>query len=101
MSKKVKVVGTKFRPSNADRYLNCPASVVMAKDIPVDDGTVYSDTGTVAHALAENCIEDGTDATNHVGKIVLPEYESILVDEDMAYNVQGYLDWIKDQGFSA
>jgi len=97
--KSVAVVGSKFRPSNADRYLNCPASVVMSKDIPLDGGTVYSETGTVAHMLGELCIEQGKDTNEFIGEKVIPEID-IPVDEEMARNVQLYVNWVKDQGFS-
>lgn len=99
MSKKVITVGTKFRPSNSDRYLNCPASVVMAKDIPLDDGTVYSNTGNVAHALAELCIEQNIEPASKLGEQILPDMPEV-VTEDMVADIQGYLDWINSQGFS-
>lgn len=39
-------------PSAAERWINCPASVYISKDIP-DEGSVYADEGTVAHTLME------------------------------------------------
>lgn len=39
-------------PSAAERWINCPASVFLNKDIP-DEGSVYADEGTAAHELME------------------------------------------------
>ena len=39
-------------PSAAERWINCPASVYISKDIP-DEGSVYADEGTAAHTLME------------------------------------------------
>ena len=39
-------------PSAAERWINCPASVFLNKDIP-DEGSVYADEGTAAHTVME------------------------------------------------
>lgn len=39
-------------PSAAERWINCPASVYISKDIP-DEGSVYADEGTAAHTVME------------------------------------------------
>lgn len=39
-------------PSAAERWINCPASVYINKDIS-DEGSVYADEGTAAHTLME------------------------------------------------
>lgn len=39
-------------PSAAERWINCPASVYISRDIP-DEGSVYADEGTAAHTLME------------------------------------------------
>lgn len=39
-------------PSSAERWLNCPASVALCKDIP-DETSVYESEGTLAHEFAE------------------------------------------------
>lgn len=40
-------------PSAASRWLSCPASVRVAKDIPQGPDSPYAREGTLAHALAE------------------------------------------------
>lgn len=39
-------------PSSAERWLNCPASVALCKNIP-DETSVYESEGTLAHEFAE------------------------------------------------
>jgi len=94
----VKTLGSKLRPSNADRYLNCPASVVASQDLPVGDGTSYSEKGTAVHAVIENCINTGRTPKSYLGEIVC-EYD-IPVDAEMARSAEFCLDYIDHQGFS-
>jgi hypothetical protein len=101
MAKKQKTMGSKFRPSNADRFVNCPASVVMSRDFPIDEGTVYSESGNVAHALSEVCIEQDKDAKEFLGEALCADRGiNIEVDEPMLEGVQSYVDWIRAQGFT-
>ena len=94
----VKTLGRKLRPSNADRYLNCPASVVISQDMPVGDGTVYSDKGTVVHAVIENCIKTGREPESYIGTLVCEV--DIEVTSDMAQSAKFCLEYIKSQGFT-
>jgi len=96
---KVKTIGTKLRPSNADRYLNCPASVVAAQDFPVEGGTIYTNTGTVVHAVIENCINTGNDPDFYIDQIVCDA--DIKVNHDMIRSARFCLDWIKEQRFTS
>ena len=101
VKKKQKVMGSKFRPSNSDRYVNCPASVVMTRDSPVDEGTSYSEAGNVAHALSESCIEQDKEAADFLGDALCADRGiNIEVSADMLDGVQGYVDWIRAQGFT-
>lgn len=60
-------------PSSADRWLNCPGSVALTRDLP-DDGSPYAREGTAAHEVLEAAREGtrtlysmlGTTATNGV-----------------------------------
>lgn len=50
-------------PSSAERWLQCPASVLATKDLPAGEESPYAHEGTVAHQLAE------LKASLHFGKI--------------------------------
>ena len=48
-------------PSSSSRWLNCPASVVLSKDMP-DEASPYAQEGTLAHTVAEQaayCVRTG------------------------------------------
>lgn len=99
MAKKKKL-GTRFRPSSADRYLACPASVVMTQDYPYGEGSVHADTGTVAHKLGEICIETGEPLEKYIGQsICSDEGIDIPVTKAMVESVQVYVDWVKSMDF--
>jgi hypothetical protein len=94
----VKTLGRKLRPSNADRYLNCPASVVASQDLPAGGSTFYADKGTVVHAVIENCINTGRTPKSYLGEIVCDA--DLEVDSEMARSAEFCLDYIKAQGFT-
>ncbi len=91
-------LGRKFRPSNADRYLGCPASVVAAQNLPAGETTFYADKGTAVHAVIENCINTGKDPSSYLG-MLLGETD-IQVDHAMIASAKFCLDYIKSQEFT-
>lgn len=82
-------------PSSASRWLACPASVGLSKDIP-DVRSKYSTEGTAAHLVASYCLEDKNDAVKHVGKMyAVDDIDAYLIEEEMASYVQVYLDYVR------
>lgn len=80
--------------SSAHRWMHCPGSVALCQQVP-NYSSPYADEGTDAHTLGELCLNDGTNAADHLGQVMPKGNE---VDEDMADAVQIYLDLIrKDQ----
>jgi hypothetical protein len=55
-------------PSSAERWLQCPASVLATKDLPKQSDSPYAHEGTVAHSLAE------LKASVHFGKITQGQF---------------------------
>lgn len=53
-------------PSSAVRWMTCPGSVALTKDMP-DTSSKFADEGTLAHALAERALRDGKDAKEYIG----------------------------------
>ena len=45
-------------PSSAERWINCPASVMLGRDLP-DTTSPYAEEGTRAHELCEMLLNDG------------------------------------------
>lgn len=87
-------------PSSMDRIIGCPASLAQSDGEP-NNGNKYAWEGTAAHTLASDCLEQQLPALAFLGRIIdviedevkVAEFE---VDEEMAGNVQIYLDYIND-----
>lgn len=98
-------------PSSAVRWMSCPGSVALCKDLP-DTSSPHADEGTAAHFLASECLEGGQDAITRVGATILVSRKRVewltegweagkgatafVVDADMALAVQDYLNYVRD-----
>ena len=89
-------------PSSAVRWMACPGSVALCKDLPgsvalckdlPDTSSSFADEGTDAHELAAICLELGTDASGYVGTI---REKGTIVDMEMALAVQDYVDYVRN-----
>lgn len=76
--------------SGSSRWLNCPGSVNAEKDIP-NPSSSFALEGTLAHELADTCLKNKCDADDYVGK----EITGDIIQKDMAWYVQEYLDYIR------
>ena len=80
-------------PSSAVRWMTCPGSVALCKDLP-NTSSKYADEGTDAHELAAICLTPpGCKAADHIGRTMT---EGHVVDADMAAHVQRYVDYVVD-----
>lgn len=79
-------------PSGADRWVSCPGSVALTKDIP-RSSSKYADEGTDAHHLAALCLSTKTDASGYVGQL-MPL--GTMVQTDTANFVQSYVDSVRE-----
>lgn len=59
-----------LRPSAASRWIACPASVRLSKDIPEAPSGDAAMAGTAIHALAETCYLLGDDPMNSIGQTI-------------------------------
>ena len=57
----------KLSPSGAERWMNCPGSVVLEADCAASTSE-YADEGTAAHALAALCLTEQKDAKAFQGR---------------------------------
>jgi hypothetical protein len=73
----------KLSPSAAERWMTCPGSVVLAKDMP-QKSSVFAEEGTQAHELAE--------------KLLTANTFTIDADEGMLDNVMVYVDHVTSLG---
>lgn len=81
--------------SSSERWLECPGSVPLSEQAPDQRSSIYADEGTAAHTLAEKALNSGQDAADYLGMVIKVGKESFEVDEDMAENVQVYLDVVR------
>lgn len=80
-------------PSGADRWMTCPGSVLLTKDLP-EQTSEYAQEGTNYHLLAQLCLEQEKDAFEFVG---MPFEDETVVDEGNAEYVQLYIDHIREE----
>ncbi len=81
----------RFSPSGASRWMTCPGSIALTRDIP-NPGSEYSAEGTAAHTLASRALEYGHPAAFWLGEQIQVEGRVFTVDNDMADHVQAYVD---------
>lgn len=82
-------------PSSADRWATCFASVQLEAGFP-DSSSDYADEGTAAHSLAEMALSEGKDAAAYIGRrIAVSKSKTIEVTDDMATEVQKYVDYVR------
>jgi len=78
-------------PSAADRWMTCPGSVALSKNLP-DIESEYSVEGTDHHEVAAYCLEEQKDAKPLIG-MAMPS-GAILTEENALY-VQQYVDLVR------
>ena len=83
-------------PSSAGRWMKCAGSVVLSQGIE-DKGSEYALEGTAAHDVAAMCLTSGADAAAYVGRLIDAKGTEVPVTEDMAENVQVYVDAVRQR----
>jgi hypothetical protein len=79
-----------FSASASERWLTCPASVLLTEDKP-NPSSDFAREGTCAHEVADLCLRNNQSADEYIGKTL----EGWVVTEDMAEHVQSYLDYVR------
>lgn len=90
----------KLSPSSASRWTDCSASIA-AQDGLSDDGSEASRLGTCCHQLSAECLEQGNEAQDYLGRKMLfwvhPESDSNGEDWESAF---GYTELATGQAFT-
>jgi len=79
-------------PSSAVRWMTCPGSVALSKDIP-DTSSASADEGTMMHTVAAHCLVAGTDASGYIG--VTDTETGLILQVEQAQAVQKYVDHVR------
>ena len=82
-------------PSGGERWIQCAGSYLATLGMP-DRDTIYSAEGTAAHTLSEWARVLDQPCKHWIGtKIKVGEFE-FTVDQEMAENVQEFVDWCNE-----
>jgi hypothetical protein len=85
----------RLSPSGAHRWMRCPGSVSLESTMP-DTSSKFADEGTAAHELAAWALESGSDAIAYLHRLIDVDGNEFEVDDDMAANVQIYLNSVRE-----
>lgn len=83
-------------PSSAYTWVMCKASTAAQIGQP-DDSSEFADDGTASHELARWCLDNGTDASAYMGRIITVNEREFEVDDERAEYVQMYVDGIRER----
>jgi Protein of unknown function (DUF2800) len=85
-----------YGASSAHRWRACPGSLILAKDAPKPVPSKPAAEGTVAHFIAAEAFVAGKPASDYVGQRFTADGFEFTVDQDMADNIQVYLDNLRE-----
>lgn len=88
-------VKLKFSPSHSYRWMNCFGALQLCAKLPVPPSSPSAMEGTAAHELAAACLKMDQDACEWIGETIEVEDKLFKVTEEMADNVQVYLNTIR------
>lgn len=81
--------------SSAWRWLNCPGSVRLYKQLTERKATEYASAGTAAHELCEKCLLSGKDPADYAGETIMADGIEFVVDDAMVSSVRVYVEEVR------
>lgn len=102
---------SKFSASSSHLWLACAGGLTLSKG-KRDRSSAYADEGTAAHELASWCLADWSadrqvtgvwpkPAVAYLGRVIVAGQRTYTIDEDMARDVQLYIDNIAEYAVGA
>jgi hypothetical protein len=81
---------SEFGPSAAERWLECPGSVLLTRGMK-DPESWFAAEGTAAHTVSDWCRRENKPAASYIGRVLkVGEYE-FTVDNEMAASVHQFV----------
>jgi Protein of unknown function (DUF2800) len=80
-----------FSPSGAKKWLSCPGALASERGYPRTSSR-FADEGTAAHYLMDRCFRHKKPAAFFLKEQIQVGDNSFVVDDEMALNVQCYVD---------
>lgn len=82
--------------SATSRRAYCLGSLVMEAQVEGEDNeTIHAARGTATHTVAEKCLRDGSDASDHLGLIVKTKKFEVEIDDELANSAQVFVDYVR------
>lgn len=93
MSAEQRPIHSPLGASSAERWMNCPGSVALIKELNLEetDEPEYRGLGVAAHEAGAHCLKNNLDAWEVTGE----KFHSYEVDENMAQAIQVYIDTMR------
>jgi len=73
----------------------CPGSISLEAAYP-DDSSIYAAEGTLAHDIASQCLIEGKDPTDFIGKVFEVDGFTFMADRAMADYIADYMRLVRD-----
>lgn len=83
-----------FSASASSRWINCPGSLTLNKDIPSTTNPAARE-GTALHELSDRCLQDGSNPVDHEGETIEVENDIFVLDEEQCLASQQYVDYVR------
>lgn len=94
MSSEQRPIHSPLGASSAERWMNCPGSVALIKELNIQEETdepEYRGLGIAAHEAGAYCLKNGLDAWEVIGE----KFHNYEVDLNMAQAIQVYIDTVR------
>lgn len=93
MSAEQRPIHSPLGASSAERWMNCPGSVSLIKQLKLDDSDEpeYRGLGIAAHEAGAHCLKNKIDAWEVIGE----KFHNYEVDLNMANAIQVYIDTVR------
>lgn len=89
-----------FRPSSISRLIHCVGSIQLTAKAPkVKRSSFAAREGTAAHAVSEDCLKNGRDPSEWVGRRIVThdDPEGFFVDEEMGETLPLHIETIAER----